>query len=53
VLGRAGFLEAFDFCIHGDALTLTRRGSFPYWLDRICTLLSLPFVRARSSEEPL
>jgi hypothetical protein len=53
VLGRAGFLEAFDFGIQDEWLTLVRRGSFAYWWRRVCSFVEYPFVRRRTIDQPL
>jgi hypothetical protein len=53
VLGRAGFLDAFDFSIQDQFLTVIRRGSFPYWCRRVCSFVARPFVRRGHRDEAL
>jgi hypothetical protein len=53
VIGRTGFLDAFDFSISDGYLVIIRRGSVAYWCRRICSLLVRPFVRVASVGESL
>ena len=53
VLGRAGFLSAFNFSISNEHFMLTRRGSFADYWERLWSTLGRPFVRHGSYEEPL
>jgi hypothetical protein len=53
VLGRAGFLAAFEIAIRDESLILVRRGSAVYWCRRVCSFLAAPFVRRAAIDQPL
>ncbi len=53
VLGRAGFLEDYDFCVDDQFLTLTKRTSFWRWWRRVTRFFSRPLIVIRSRSEPL
>jgi hypothetical protein len=53
VLGRAGFLNHFAFCLDGDSLTLTRLDPWRRRWQSLWRLLSNPFVRSFKPDEPI
>jgi hypothetical protein len=53
VIGRAGFLAAFHFCIKGAYLTLERRlDDRPLWQRLLLSLLP-PWTRTHAADQPL
>jgi hypothetical protein len=53
VIGRAGFLAAFHFCIKGDYLTLQRRlDGRPLW-QRLLLCLLPAWTRTHPADQPL
>ncbi len=53
VIGRAGFLDAFHFCIKGKYLTLERRlDDRPLWQRILLSVLS-PWTRTHPADQPL
>ncbi len=53
VVGRAGFLDAFHFCIKGKYLTLQRRlDDRPLWQRLLLSLLTF-WTRTRPASQPL
>jgi hypothetical protein len=53
VLGRAGFLDAFDVCISGGFLTLARRNRFREWQRNAWRKVRSWFTGERSTADPL
>jgi hypothetical protein len=53
VLGRAGFLDAFNFGMGDGYFVLTRRGSLYHLSDRFWSLLGRAIVRRSTAAEPL
>jgi len=53
VLGRAGFLKDFSFCLDDEYLTLTRQGPWQHWWRRRWSILWFIFGLRRATNEPL
>jgi hypothetical protein len=51
VLGRAGFRDAYDFCLDDEFLTLTRRTRLRRWWRAFGRWVAHPFVTIRTAEE--
>jgi len=53
VLGRAGFLEDFAFCLDDEHFTLTRQGTWRRWWRHRCSALWSSFGLLHEPTEPL
>jgi hypothetical protein len=53
VLGRAGFLDAFNLWVGDGSVVLTRRSSWRRSWNRVWSMLGWPFVRSCTEDEPI